>query len=78
MKKNFTDSTVKEFLTDILSGSNQDIESLGYYFLMDDIFIPINKVEFYVGGIKVSNVYKDMFTVVDIHEKGMIWHKEEN
>ena len=77
MKIIFTESTVKEFLTDILSGSNQDIENLGYYFIIDDIFIPINEVEFYVGKIRVSNIYQNRFTIVDVYEKGMIWHKEE-
>lgn len=77
MKIIFTETTVKDFLDNVLNNSNKDIEELGYYFIVNGIFLPIDEIDVYVGGVKVRNAYQDDYLNVDTNEKGMIWHKEE-
>ena len=77
MKIIFTETTVKDFVNDILNTSDKDIEELDYYFIINGIFYPIDEVEIYTGEIKSRNTYRDEYIDVSTEEEGMIWHKEE-
>ena len=77
MKIIFTETTVKEFINDILNTSDKDIEEFDYYFIINGIFYPIDEVEIYTGEIRIRNTYRDEYIDVSTEEEGMIWHKEE-
>lgn len=73
----FTETTVRNFINDILNTSDKDIEELDYYFIINGIFYPIDEVEIYTGEIRTRNTYRDEYIDVSTEEEGMIWHKEE-
>ena len=77
MKIIFTETTVKDFINDILNTSDKDIEELDYYFIINGIFYPIDEVEVYTREIRARNTYRDEYIDVSTEEQGMIWHKEE-
>lgn len=77
MKIIFTETTVKDFINDILNTSDKYIEELDYYFIINEIFYPIDEVKIYTGGIRARNTYRDEYIDVSTEEPGMIWHKEE-
>lgn len=77
MKIIFTETTVKDFINDILNTSDKDIEELDYYFIINGIFYPIDEVEIYTGEIRARNTYRDEYINVSTEEQGMIWHKKE-
>lgn len=77
MKIIFTETTVKDFINDILNTSDKYIEELDYYFISNGIFYPIDEVEIHTGEIRVRNTYRDEYINVSTKEEEMIWHKEE-
>ena len=71
----FTEVTVKDFLKEVLETKGKSIEELGYYFVIDRTFYPIDEVYIYTGEIEARNTYQDVDLIIQTNQEGIIWHK---
>lgn len=71
----FTETTVKDFVNDVLD-ADMDIQELQYYFIMNKVYYPIDELEVNVGGITVRNTWLNEYLDISTEEKGLIWRRE--
>ena len=71
----FTEVTVKDFLKEVLETEGKSIEELGYYFIIDGTFYPIDEVYVYTGEIEARNTYQNVDLIIQTNQEGIIWHK---
>lgn len=71
----FTEATVKDFINDVLD-ADMDIQELQYYFIMNEVYYPIDEIEVKVGEITVRNTWLNEYLDISTEEKGVIWHRE--
>lgn len=69
--------TVENFVKDIVNTEEElDIKELDYYFIINDVFYPIDEVFLQVGSVKIINTDFDTQLYVNFDEM-QIWKKVE-
>lgn len=72
----FKSITVLKLIEEKLFNQTEDFEE-DYYFIVNDIFFPIQEIFVFEGGIEVKNTSYDIDIEIKADEKDLIWKKEE-